>query len=100
MRKVKHKEFPLAGQSGRVAILLGVLDGSVKEAEIKHYVSRDVEKRPFRKPVVANGVRYESVTAAARAIAKSNELNAVEAERKRIAQLCNEDCWVGYYWSN
>ena len=99
IRKVTHKEFKLATQAGRIGLLCGITAGTVTNAEIEHAIIADTEKRPYRKPVVANGKRYPSITAAAVALADNNR-KAVLAMQKTIANWCNADNVEGYYWAN
>lgn len=101
MAKVAHKEFSLNSVAGRVALLVGVTAGTVGQAEVEAAVLRDTEKRPYRKPVVAKGKRYNSVTEAAEAICRGHATRCeVMAMQKTIARYCNADNVKGYYWSN
>lgn len=99
MHKVTHTQFKLASQAGRVALLLGVLDGTVGEPEIKDAIARDVEPRAYRKPVVAAGMWFPSVNSAARYLSLQEKHMEVQSLAKLIARKCNEDCWEGFYWS-
>lgn len=100
MAKVTHKEFKLTTVAGRVGLLAGIAAGTVQRAELEAAVLADTEKRPYRKPVVAFGKRYNSVTQAAMANTHVIGRRAVNAMQKNIARWCNEDCHVGFYWSN
>jgi|SRR5690606_38487399 len=99
MRKIANTQFTLASQAGRVALLLGVLDGTVQEREVKAAVAADVEKRKHSKPVVAAGMWFPSVNAAARYLAREDKHIDVCNLAKTIARKCNADCWEGFYWS-
>lgn len=101
MAKVAHKEFSLASTAGRVALLAGLTAGTVGRPEVEAAVLRDTEKRPYRKPVVAKGKRYSSVTEAAEAICTGYATRReVMAMQKTIARYCNADNVSGFYWSN
>lgn len=105
--KVSNTHYPLTSSANRIALLVGITAGTVKRPEVEAAVLKDSEKRAYRKPVVAEGIRFESVTDAAKSIVsnRSSRLNkynffrAVQSEQKRIARMCNQDCWEGYYWS-
>lgn len=120
---VKYKEFKLTTQAGRVGLLCGLTAGTVTREEVEAAVLQDTEKRPYRKPVVAEGKRYASVTEAATALLSkyekvatfnkktqaislisytevvANRSKALDALKHRIARLCNADDTEGYYWS-
>lgn len=64
--------FPLARQAARVALLLGILDQTVTNTEIRIWAEQDIQKRPRTKPVVAGGRRYGSVKAAAEGLKNRN----------------------------
>jgi hypothetical protein len=98
-KKATPQHFSLNTVAGRVALLTGIVEGVVLQKEIMHAVIQDTEKRPYRKPVVAYGKRYPSVTAAALANSGAVGRKAVNAMQKNIARWCNEDCHVGFYWS-
>ena len=101
--KVKPAEFPLTNSSRRIALLTGVLAGTVGSRELKHHIALDAEPRPYKKPVVAWGKRYESISAAAAAAHTrfrwTGQDRTEAAWQKYIARLCNADCWAGFYWS-
>lgn len=105
--KVVHNTFPLTQSANRIGLLCGVVAGTVENAEIEAAVINDTLPRPYRKPVVAEGRYYGSVTEAAKDIVTSRKsrmskdafFRAVQSEQKRIARLCNDDCWNGYYWA-
>jgi len=102
MAKVAHKEFKLTTVAGRIGLLAGITAGTVDRKEVEHAMIADTEKRPYRKPVVAYGVRYDSITAAAsdrwnkRALPTLNEQ---KTEQAYIRKLCNADNVEGFYWS-
>ena len=91
--------FPLASSANRIALLVGVLEGTVPAAQIKAEVEHDSLARPYRKPVVAEGIRFDSVTDAAKALTMSDDHRVVESRRQQIARWCNADNVDGYYWS-
>lgn len=105
--KTVNTVFPLASSANRVAIITGLLAGTVSKVEAELAVERDVGKRTRCKPVVAAGVRYDSVSDAAKFLvlirpgrsSKEAFFRAVQSEQKRIARLCTQDCWDGYYWA-
>lgn len=108
--KTTNTIFNLAQSASRVALLVGITAGTVCSREIEAAVLADVEPRRHKKPVVAEGVRYESVTAAAKALVTARSSTAlrmrkevffslVQSEQKRISRLCTKDVTVGYYWS-
>lgn len=99
------KTFSLTKSADRIALLCGITAGTVSRAEVTTAILNDTEKRPYRKPVVANFIRYPSITAAAEALCSgcdtwynytSNDLSAM---RKHITHLCNKDDVPGYYWA-
>lgn len=103
--KTKPTVFPLTKQAGRIGLLAGIAAGTVTRAELEFTTLLDTEKRPYRKPVVADGIRYESVTDAAVSIlgkTKSKRYSyakRMDAMRHRIAAYCNADNVEGFYWS-
>lgn len=98
--KVVYPKFNLSTVAGRVGLLCGLTAGTVSREEVEHAVLADTEKRPYRKPVVAYGQRFESITAAAEWACHLNAtLNELKTEQARIRKLCNDDCWEGFYWS-
>lgn len=106
MKKIANTVFPLASSVDRVALLLGCAAGAVQSQEIEAAVLHDTTPRKRRKAVVVLGVRYDSITAAARAQLdikqtrwnKDVYYNAMLCEVKRIARMCTADR-SGYYWS-
>lgn len=105
------KHFPLARQSGRVALLLGVLAQAVTAQEIQAAVLLDTEKRPRVKPVVAGGRRYSSVIAAADGLARRKhplwtsivgQYGSVSLGRLAVARAISyratKDTFHGFYW--
>lgn len=107
MKQVIHYKFPLTQSANRIALLCGIIAGTVEKKEVEAAVINDTLPRPRKKPVCAEGIYYPSVTAAAQAIVLSRRarLNkeeyrrAVQSESKRIARMCEQDCWNGYYWA-
>jgi hypothetical protein len=104
--KVTNTVFPLASAANRIALLCEVKAGTIHNNEFEAAVLQDLERRPYRKPVCAEGIYFPSVTEAAKTLVtmRNNRLNrdvfyrAVQSEVKRIARLCNEDTHEGYYW--
>jgi hypothetical protein len=107
MKKIVPTEFPLAQSANRVALLCGVVAGTVDRAEVEAAVINDTLPRPYKKAVCAEGQYYRSITEAARSrvLARNSRMNkeryrlAVQAEAKQIARMCDQDCWNGYYWT-
>lgn len=100
--KVVPKEFKLTTQAGRVGLLCGVIAKTVTDEELQHAIIADTEKRPYRKPVVAYGQRFNSITEAAEWALGGKQwstLNELKAEQARIRNMCNADNVVGFYWS-
>jgi len=98
--KVVHDEFKLTTVAGRVGLLGGITAGTVGLAEVKAAMLQDTEKRPYRKPVVAYGKRYRSISEAAEDLCGwGASYNDMAAMRAHIRSLCNEDKTVGFYWS-
>ena len=98
--KVVHTSFPLTTVAGRVALLTCVISGDVSNRALKEIVVHDTEKRPYRKPVVAAGKRYSSITEAAEGICgKMAPRRRILAMQKMIANYCNADNVPHYYWS-
>lgn len=106
--KITNTVFPLASSANRIALLLGIVAGTVDNTEIEHAVLLDSSPRNTRKPVRAEGIYFDSVTDAAKVLVtmrharlnKNEFYRLVELERKRIARKCSQDCWEGYYWEN
>jgi hypothetical protein len=65
---VEHAKFPLASSDTRIAIMTGLCGGTVTRAEVEHLTLTDTVRRPYRKPVVVEGIRYNSIAEAADAI--------------------------------
>lgn len=117
-KKVSPQVFQLTSVAGRVGLLAGITAGTVSREEVEAAVLADTEKRPYRKPVVAEGKRYNSVTDAALALVSKYEkcvefnrktrkfkivgadrARAIDALKHRIARYCNADNVEGFYWS-
>ena len=99
-KKVSPQVFPLTTVAGRVGLLAGITAGTVTREEVEAAVLKDTEKRPYRKPVVARGKRYDSVTEAADGICGSMApRKRLMAMQKTIARYCNADNVEGFYWS-
>ena len=107
MKKALNITFPMASSAHRIAIVTGLLAGTVDREEAMVAVIQDAQGRAHKKPVVAEGVRYDSVTDAAKFLvlvrggrsSKEQFFRAVQCEQKRIARLCTQDRWEGYYWA-
>jgi hypothetical protein len=115
-RRARPQVFPLQKSSGRVGLLLGVIDGTVGREEIQAAVLQDTQKREYRKPVVVprafgGEVRFESVTEAAKYLLRHEcgedgvQLTGQAYARRldclqhRISRLCNADDTPHYYWA-
>ncbi len=107
MKKALNITFPMASSAHRIAIVSGMLAGTVGRQEAMMNIAQDAVPRAHKKPVVAEGQRYDSVTDAAKFLvlvrggrsSKEKFFRAVQSEQKRIARLCTQDCWEGYYWA-
>lgn len=105
--KVQNTVFPLATSANRIALLTGILAGTVGDREVEAAVLKDTEARRRTKPVVAEGIRFDSVTNAAKHIVLSQHkrmpkdvfYRSVQSQIKRISRMCSQDCWEGYYWA-
>lgn len=99
-KKVSPQVFQLTTVAGRVGLLAGITAGTVSREELEAAVLKDTEKRPYRKPVVASGIRFDSVTKAAEAHTRNRATRReVLAMQKTIARYCNADNVEGFYWS-
>lgn len=92
------KAFPLTSAAARIALLVGITAGTVGRTEVEAAVLRDAEARPYRKPVVAGGIYFPSITEAANDWSRPH-WQSVGARQKEIARLCNADNVEGYYWA-
>jgi hypothetical protein len=102
VNKVVPQQFPLAQSAMRVALLAGILAGFVQDQEIKDAVLLDTEPRPHKKPVVAWGIRFDSIILAAEYAKRRfayTEKRTLNGWRLRIAKMCNQDAWEGFYWA-
>lgn len=105
--KSRNITFPLASSAYRIAVISGLIAGTVTRNEAMMNIVVDATQRRHKKPVVAEGVRYDSVSDAAKFLvllrpgrsSKEAFFRAVQNEQKRIARLCNQDRSEGYYWS-
>lgn len=100
--RVQHQVFPLKQRAARIALLSAILEGFSSPDEVRYNISIEAEPEPRRKPVVAWGRRYESVTAAAQwAQAQPGwaRPRSLSGWRAWIRRQCDEDCWEGFYWS-
>jgi cell division protein YceG involved in septum cleavage len=105
--KATNIKFPMASSAHRIAIVSGLISGLVGRAEAMRTIEQDAGQRRHKKPVVAEGVQYDSVTDAAKflvlvrpgRLSKEAFFRAVQNEQKRIARLCNQDQTEGYYWA-
>lgn len=98
------KKFPLTCRDGRIALLVGITSGTVGDREVEAAVLNDIVKRPYRKPVVAADIYYDSAADAARAIIGRN-VRGWNAHRRisnlarNISNWCTADNVEGYYWA-
>lgn len=106
------KQFPLSTVAGRTALLISITAGITGPAEVEAAVLKDNEKRPTRRPVCVEGMRFESVTEAAHWLKAArpdlwqNSVAARERDQHRITRnlisrirnWCNADNVEGYYW--
>lgn len=107
--KKTPQDFPLQRQAGRVALLSGILCETVGREEIQHAMIVDTGKREYRKPVVVEGIRFQSVVEAARWLVARRPgyvymtnheyVSALNAAKKYITYWCNKDDTEGYYWA-
>lgn len=98
--------FPLTSVAGRTALLIGLTAGTVGRKELEAAVLLDNQPRPYLKPVVVEGIRFKSITAAALHLVKAERklkrpayAARVKALQTRIARWCNENTVPGYYWA-
>lgn len=106
--KIVNNVFPLASSANRIALLTGIVAGTVGDKEVEAAVLKDTEKRRRSKPVRAEGLYFASVTEAAKTLVtaeygrldKNTYYRAVQARIKKISRMCNEDCHDGYFWEN
>lgn len=106
--KIVNNVFPMTFSANRIALLGGILSGTVGDKEVEAAVLKDSEKRAYRKPVRAEGIYFESVTDAAKVLVamrngrmdKDAFFRAVQSEQHRISRLCNKDQTDGYFWEN
>lgn len=110
MQAIKPISFPLTKQADRVALLVGITAGTVTRPEVEAAVLHDTAKRPYRKPVVVEHMRFDSVTEAAHYLtarphfvfSSKNPVTyakRLDAYKHQIARYCNADNVDGYYWS-
>lgn len=106
--KVAHNEvFPLASHDARVTLLQTVRAGTCTVSTIDAAIKQDSKTRKYKKPIVAYGVRYASITDAAKALLlqrktrwdKDDYCNALSNQKQRLTRLCNEGPVTGVYWS-
>lgn len=103
--RVEHAVFPLASSDTRIAVMVGLCGGTVTREEVEHLTLTDTVARPYRKPVVVEGVRYASVTEAATKLIERSKLRVshdqyrTEHQRrvKMIARAANMP-FSGIYW--
>lgn len=92
--------FQLTSTAGRVALLCGLTAGTVTRKEVEAAIIADTAPRPYRKPVVACGMRFDSVTdGAVHLCGRGASHNKIAAMKKNIANWCNADNLEGYYWA-
>lgn len=106
VKKVTNQLYPLARSANRLSLLTGVLGNTVSREEIEQAMTIDLIPRQPVKPVVAENIRFESVTDAAKFLTKSPRrqskdqyFDAVCSMRLKISRMCTQDCWEGYYWA-
>jgi hypothetical protein len=106
--KIVNNVFPLASSANRIALLTGIIAGTVGDREVEAAVLKDTESRLRTKPVRAEGLYFASVTEAAKTLVtaehgrldKDTYYRKVQARIKKISRMCNEDCHEGYFWEN
>jgi hypothetical protein len=106
--KIVNNVFPLASSANRIALLSGVLSGTVGDREVEAAMLKDSESRRRDKPVRAEGIYFASVTEAAKVLVtnqygrldKDTYYRKVQAKIKQISRMCTEDCHDGYFWEN
>lgn len=99
--RIRPQQFPLASSSWRVALLTGVLAGTVQPQEIQHHLALDVEPRPRQKPVMVWNQRFPSIQAAAEWCQRQpwGRRRSLASLRHEIRRACDQDCWENYYWT-
>lgn len=98
---------PLTRSTGRIALLLDLLEHGVDRAQLESQVLRECEPRVRNKPVVVEDRRFDTVAAAAcylqlRYHPQANPFEAVRIQtnyRSQIRRWCNADDREGYYWA-
>ena len=106
--KIVNNVFPLASSANCIALLSGVLSGTVGDREVEAAMLKDSEARRRAKPVRAEGIYFASVTEAAKVLVtnqygrldKDTYYRKVQAKIKQISRMCTEDCHDGYFWEN
>ena len=106
--KIVNNVFPLASSANRIALLTGIVAGTVGDKEVEAAVLKDTEARLRAKPVRAEGLYFASVTEAAKTLVtaehgrldKDTYYRKVQSRIKKISRMCNEDCHDGYFWEN
>ena len=104
---VAAQHYPLAKSVNRVALLLNIHAGLITQEQLEEATVQDSVPRTRSKPIVAYGVRYESITAAARAMVmqrktrwdKDDYCAALSNQKQRLTRLCNAGTYTGVYWS-
>jgi hypothetical protein len=106
--KIVNNVFPLASSANRIALLTGIVAGTVGDKEVEAAMLKDSESRRRAKPVRAEGIYFASVTEAAKVLVtnqygrldKDTYYRKVQAKIKQISRMCTEDCHDGYFWEN
>ena len=113
MIKIKtYPDFPLTSTCNRMALLLGIHHGQVPTEQLETAIIQDSGPRPYRKAVVVEGRRFDSVTDAAHWVSRTqpNMRNlqngnhtgdhaTIQRLVKRISRWCTDDNRDGYYWT-
>lgn len=109
--QLKPKTLTLTKSANRVALLCGIAAGTVTNKELEAVVIQDTAPREYRKPVVAEGQFFLSVSDAARWMYKNNagnrffvkgnrtEYQVINSLQQRISRWCTADDVEGYYWA-
>jgi hypothetical protein len=112
MNKIANTTVALNSSSNRVALLLGLHSGNISLPELEQAILQDTAPRQYRKPVVFQNRRFDSVTDAAHYIyrvqpdlrslrkgTQGSEHAIINRLIKRISRLATQDATEGCYWS-
>lgn len=105
--KASYRISPLNTVLGRTMFLTGLQTGAIPLTYIKPTMAMDNEARPYRKPVVVEDIRFDSITEAAEYLLKKEirRYKVIDVPRKmdclkhQITRWCNADNVEGYYWA-